>query len=238
MTISRLITLVGSSARCKLRLQHSSAGASGLRLALVGGRTVGRGFVGPRSFATAGEGLALRRLENDQNLRLGRFHLRVNYTSDVMQINRSEAPASTPGQLEIELAPADEPPDFAESPLVDVANQGLVEDECAAIERERRKLAAERHAVPHERERALDAREAKFAEAQARLASEWEHLHVDRAAYDALAADLRVDKRIRRHGSDAWPRIPSRWSANASSWPTGTPSSRKSSSGCPTNGSD
>ncbi len=36
----------------------------------------------------------------------------------------------------------------------------------------------------------MDAREAKFAEAQARLASEWEHLHVDRAAYDALAADF------------------------------------------------
>jgi anti-anti-sigma regulatory factor len=189
MTVSRLITLVGSSARCKLRLQHSSVARVDCGLLwLVDGLWVvdlsGRGHSRLR-----GKVLRCARLENDQNLRLGRFHLRVNYSSDVMQLNQSEEPASIPGQLEIQLAPADEPADPPRSARVEVANQGLVEDEHAAIQRERRKLMAERHAA-HERERALDAREVKFAEAQARLASEWEHLHVDRAAYDALAADF------------------------------------------------
>ncbi len=53
----------------------------------------------------------------------------------------------------------------------------------------------------------MDARETKFAEAQARLASEWEHLHVDRAAYDALAADFarrqeELAARLRRLAED------------------------------------
>ena len=55
--------------------------------------------------------------------------------------------------------------------------------------RERRKLAAQQEAIAA-RERAVDVAEAKLKEAQGRLASEWEHLHVDRAAYEALAADL------------------------------------------------
>ncbi len=207
MTISRLITLVGSSARCKLRLQHASVArvdcglvwlSDGLWVVDLSGRGHSR---------VRGKILRCARLENDQKLRLGRFHLCVQYPSEVMSSHRPDAATSDGDQLEIELATAEEAaPQHKSSHSHDADPTPTLEDERAAVERERRKLATERHAA-HERERALDAREAKLSEAQGRLASEWEHLHVDRAAYEALATDFarrqeEMAARLRRLAED------------------------------------
>ncbi|HEV8000446.1 MAG TPA: FHA domain-containing protein [Planctomycetaceae bacterium] len=208
MTITRLITLVGSSPRCKLRLQHPSVAkvdcsllwlADGLWIVDLSGRGHSR---------LRGKILRCARLENEQTLRLGRFHLRVHYLSGAMPsappqgaiglpipvTSRGTSPRSSGEDgLDIILAPATDegnpdarknarlkPGEPAQSPADEVAE---------SLMRERRQLATDREAADA-RERALDAREAKLSEAQGRLASAWEHLHVDRAAYEALAADL------------------------------------------------
>jgi FHA domain len=194
MTISRLITLVGSSPRCKLRLQHPSVAKVDCSLLwLADGLWVvdlsGRGHVRLR-----GKVLRCARLENEQTLRLGRFHLKVHYLSGTLPVaspHESGSSLQIPG-LGRETAPTlsgsdeDEPPSQESAATL---GHSPGNEDSAATARERHKLAAERKAVKA-RERALDAREAKLSEAQGRLASEWEHLHVDRAAYEALAADL------------------------------------------------
>jgi anti-anti-sigma regulatory factor len=194
MVISRLITLVGSSPRCKLRLQHPSVAKVDCSLLwLADGLWVvdlsGRGHVRLR-----GKVLRCARLENEQTLRLGRFHLRVHYLSGTLPVT---SPHESGGSLRIpglsrETAPPLSGSAEEELPSLEGAatlGQSPIDENHAAAVRERHKLAAERKAVKA-RERALDAREAKLSEAQGRLASEWEHLHVDRAAYEALAADL------------------------------------------------
>jgi anti-anti-sigma regulatory factor len=209
MTITRLITLVGSSPRCKLRLQHPSVAkvdcsllwlADGLWIVDLSGRGHSR---------LRGKVLRCARLENEQALRLGRFHLRVHYSSGTMPIATTQAPGGS-GQISRSIAESSKAPSSEHEPDAVLTpergdeeaarrenatpgdptpDHGPIEDERATLLRERRKLTAQRR-VADVREQALDAREAKLSEAQARLASEWEHLHVDRAAYEALAADF------------------------------------------------
>src|SRR5580704_8542785 len=83
MPITRLMTLVGSSPRCKLRLQHASVAKVECSLLwLSDGLWVvdlsGRGHARVR-----GKILRCARLENEQILRLGRFHVRVRYRSSI-----------------------------------------------------------------------------------------------------------------------------------------------------------
>jgi anti-anti-sigma regulatory factor len=220
MTVTRLITLVGSSPRCKLRLQHPSVAKVDCSLLwLVDGLWVvdlsGRGHSRVR-----GKPLRCARLENDQTLRLGRFHLRVHYSSGTTAIARPDEasgsvkiPASSwttaddvpaeelPAEEELQIGPdptvADDeqtPPAHAHSvssaqDQKTTQDRKTIDEERAALLQERRNCTARRHAADT-RERELNVRELKLSEAQGRLASEWEHLHVDRAAYDALAADL------------------------------------------------
>ncbi len=200
MTISRLITLVGSSPRCKLRLQHPSVAkvdcsllwrADGLWVVDLSGRGHSR---------LRGKVLRCARLENEQTLRLGRFHLRVHYLSGSMPVATSQDAGSVPpisrvirqtveqpsgdDGFEVELAPAMGDPES--TPREMASPEGETRESLA---RDRKKIVAAREAVTA-REQAIVVREAKLKEAQGRLASEWEHLHVDRAAYEALAADL------------------------------------------------
>jgi anti-anti-sigma regulatory factor len=204
MTVSRLITLVGSSPRCKLRLQHSSVAKVDCSLLwLVDGLWVvdlsGRGHSRLR-----GKVLRCARLENEQTLRLGRFHLRVHYLSGVMPIAersssgsaslsksilKSRGASSNEDEMDVILSPAEGGDEEITSGDATAPDRVMIQAERASLSQERRNLAAQREAADA-REQALDAREAKLSDAQARLASEWEHLHVDRAAYDALAADL------------------------------------------------
>ncbi|HET6323946.1 MAG TPA: FHA domain-containing protein [Planctomycetaceae bacterium] len=207
MTITRLITLVGSSPRCKLRLQHPSVAkvdcsllwrADGLWVVDLSGRGHSR---------LRGKVLRCARLENEQTLRLGRFHLKVHYLSGSMPVapsqdaggvqpisRSSRKTAKEPsGQdsFDVVLAPAtgDPEPPSREIASAEPFGSSATDESRASLARDRKKLAAAREAVTA-REQALEAREAKLKEAQGRLASEWEHLHVDRAAYEALAADL------------------------------------------------
>jgi anti-anti-sigma regulatory factor len=208
MTITRLITLVGSSPRCKLRLQHSSVAKVDCSLLW---RTDGLWIVdlcGRGHSRLRGKVLRCARLENEQTLRLGRFHLRVHYSTgavptgspDTRGSRHSQSTLKNPralandGAPEVVLATAeagDQVPGFAENSLSETAtvDSTNVADQHASPAAEFQNLEARRQAAD-ERERALDARESKLREAQSRLASEWEQLHVDRAAYDALAADF------------------------------------------------
>ena len=209
MTISRLITLVGSSPRCKLRLQHPSVAKVDCSLLwLADGMWVvdlsGRGHSRLR-----GKVLRCARLENDQTLRLGRFHLRVHYLSGAFPSAPSQGdietlPVSLTSRLATPQSSGEDDLDVIPAPATDEGSQDAgknarlkpaeparssADDIAESLMRERRQLAADREAADA-RERALDVREAKLSEAQGRLASAWEHLHVDRAAYEALAADL------------------------------------------------
>ncbi|HEV8068227.1 MAG TPA: FHA domain-containing protein [Planctomycetaceae bacterium] len=204
MTITRLITLVGSSPRCKLRLQHSSVAKVDCSLLwLVDGLWIvdvsGRGHSRLR-----GKVLRCARLENEQTLRLGRFHLRVHYLSGAMpttspsssgpaqfskSILKSRIASSNDDEMEVILSPAEGGDDEIATADAAAHDRATIEAERTSLMQERRNLAAQRQAADA-REQSLDGRESKLSEAQARLASEWEHLHVDRAAYDALAADL------------------------------------------------
>jgi anti-anti-sigma regulatory factor len=199
MPITRLMTLVGSSPRCKLRLQHASVAKVECSLLwLSDGLWVvdlsGRGHARVR-----GKILRCARLENEQILRLGRFHLRVRYRSSAI------APLAEPEVETVTITGSGWPPQ-KESSLGNVleADSLLAADEGAAAPTDaessnaippedehaaRRGLAARRKAADA-RERLLASRENKLSEAQMRLASEWEQLHVDRAAYEALFADL------------------------------------------------
>jgi anti-anti-sigma regulatory factor len=226
MMISRLITLVGSSPRCKLRLQHSTVAKVDCSLLwLADGLWVvdlcGRGH--PR---LRGKVLRCARLENDQTLRIGRFHLRIHYLSGVMPIPSSQGtsgpitlsrpfgersnPPANDGDLDVQLLAADE----AEASIPSEGGEATPSPEAptpvmerATLVAERRKLVARRQEADA-REKSLDAREAKLSDAQARLASEWEQLHVDRAAYDAMSSDLTrkqddLSARLRRLAEDA-----------------------------------
>jgi anti-anti-sigma regulatory factor len=210
MTIARPITLVGSSPRCKLRLQHTSVAKVDCSLLwLPDGLWVvdlsGRGHSRLR-----GKVLRCARLENEQTLRLGRFHLRVHYSSmgtismppavgatpRSSQISKP-APMSPREKLEDELpmivveGMSEEEPSPSRKPflLKTPVGSGTIEDERMSLMRERQEIAEQRQ-IADARERALQAREIKLSEAQGRLASEWEHLHVDRAAHEAMVADL------------------------------------------------
>jgi len=217
MTITRLITLVGSSPRCKLRLQHSSVAkvdcsllwlADGLWIVDLSGRGHSR---------LRGKVLRCARLENEQTLRLGRFHLRIHYLSGAVPIAgpspggpvhlsksilKNPIASSDEDEMDVILSPAE----GGDEEIAAAPDTATVDAERASLVQERRNLAARRRAADA-REESLDAREAKLSEAQSRLASEWEHLHVDRAAYDALAADLfrrqeELAARLRRLAED------------------------------------
>jgi anti-anti-sigma regulatory factor len=202
MPITRLMTLVGSSPRCKLRLQHASVAKVECSLLwLSDGLWVvdlsGRGHARLR-----GKILRCARLENEQILRLGRFHLRVRYRSS------ATAPIAEPAVESVNItgsgwtplktsSPADEMEDGSALALnegaasVDAESSDTLgpENERARWLAESRGLAALRKAADA-RERSLTSREKKLTDAHVRLASEWEQLHVDRAAYETLFADL------------------------------------------------
>jgi hypothetical protein len=200
MTISRLITLVGSSPRCKLRLQHPSVArvdcsllwlSDGLWIVDVSGRGHSR---------LRGKVLRCARLENEQTLRLGRFHLRVRYVSGLAtgasrgmgssRPSREGSPESlTDGEATVVLEPAGETEAQKGVEVTSSAGEAAPASSDAEHAALLQGLAARREAADA-RDEALDAREQKLTQAQGRLASEWEQLHVDRAAYDALAADF------------------------------------------------
>jgi hypothetical protein len=215
MMVTRLITLVGSSPRCKLRLQHKSVArvdcsllwlADGLWVVDLSGRGHSR---------LRGKVLRCARLENEQTLRLGRFHLRVHYlsgTTSIVAPSQSGQPvriarpvhdAGSGEDQDVVLSTADAEDAEGLARRVSTSDPGA---EAVAIDEERRMLAEQREAADA-RDRALDARELKLSEAQSRLASEWEHLHVDRAAYEAMASDLarrqeELAARLRRLAED------------------------------------
>jgi anti-anti-sigma regulatory factor len=223
MTVTRLITLVGSSARCKLRLQHPSVAKVDCSLVWLPDGLWVMDLSGRGHSRLRGKVLRCARLENEQTLRLGRFHLRVHYLSGMMSLpaaqslgpaflagsNQNPSPAAGDDELPVaRTTPADGQLD---RPEIAGANQfsgdSPSEAEREALASERQPLAALRQAS-EARERALDAREAKLSEAQGRLASEWEQLHVDRAAYEALAVDFarrqeEFAARLRRFAEDS-----------------------------------
>jgi anti-anti-sigma regulatory factor len=97
--------------------------------------------------------------------------------------------SSNEDEMDVVLSPAEGGDEAIDPSDATAHDRSSIEAERAWLMQERRNLTAQRQAADA-REQALDGREAKLSEAQVRLASEWEHLHVDRAAYDALAADL------------------------------------------------
>ena len=228
MAIQRLITLVGSSPRCKLRLQHSSVAKVDCSLLWLSDGLWVVDLCGRGHSRLRGKVLRCARLENEQTLRLGRFHLRVHYLSGMIPLAPSEhlsGPAkiarsisesrrapSDENQLDVVLSASEEANEAAVPEAVAAGGATAIEGASAeelraALLQEHRRIAAQREAADA-RDRALDARELKLSEAQSRLASEWEHLHVDRAAYDAMAADLvrkqeELASRLRRLAEDS-----------------------------------
>lgn len=175
-TISRPITLVGTSSSCKLRLADKSVSTIHCSLLWLRDGLWVVDLAGKGGTSVQGKTVRCTKLADGHRLRVGKFTLRVQYPGEPeTHRRRAEIGQETTG-LEAERA--------------------SVEAELAALAADRSELEAERERLTtqqqslEDRLQPLEARETKLGEAQVRLAAEWERLHADRAAITAVGDDL------------------------------------------------
>jgi pSer/pThr/pTyr-binding forkhead associated (FHA) protein len=171
-TISRPITLVGSAAPCKLRLGDPSVSSIHCSLLWLPDGLWAVDLAGKGGTSVHGKTIRCAKIAEGEKLRIGKFTLRVNYP------NAPEAHRRRP-KLRSVLSGTDSSNGGSKS----------LAAERAELEGQRQLLVLQQQAAT-ERGRTLDERESKLAEAQMRLAAEWEQYHAERAALVQYGEDL------------------------------------------------
>jgi pSer/pThr/pTyr-binding forkhead associated (FHA) protein len=178
-TISRPITLVGSAAPCKLRLGDPSVSSIHCSLLWLPDGLWAIDLAGKGGTSVQGKVVRCAKIAEGEKLRIGKFTLRVHYPNAPEAHRRRPKLRSRSNGNEAS----------------DVGGQSL-EAQRAALIAERAQLDAQREALAlqqvalAEREQMLEGRESKFAEAQMRLAAEWEQYHAERAALVKYGEEL------------------------------------------------
>lgn len=170
-TISRPITLVGSAAPCKLRLGDPSVSSIHCSLLWLPDGLWAIDLAGKGGTSVQGKVVRCAKIAEGEKLRVGKFTLRVHYPNAPEAHRRRPKLRSVSNQIERESG--------GES----------LEAERTALAAERAELDALKEALD-ERQQMLDGRESKLAEAQMRLAAEWEQYHAERAALVKYGEDL------------------------------------------------
>lgn len=174
--LRRLITLVGRSSRCKLRLDDPGVSSihgslvlapDGLWIADLAGE--GGVFVGPKR-------IRYGKIQDGQSFRIGRFVMRARYRGKTFS-SATELRGADPG-------------DFADAPEEPAPRTAKSGDD----PRPRQEVANSHQQNLNTRLQQLESREAKFGEAQQRLASEWDRIHSDRTALT-----VRGDEVLQQH---------------------------------------
>jgi pSer/pThr/pTyr-binding forkhead associated (FHA) protein len=171
-TISRPITLVGSASPCKLRLGDPSVSSIHCSLLWLPDGLWAIDLAGKGGTSVQGKVVRCAKIAEGEKLRVGKFTLRVHYPN---------APEAHRRRPKLRSRSNGNEPSAAASASLDA--------ERAALALERAELDAQRQSLI-EREQMLEGRESKFAEAQIRLAAEWEQYHAERAALVKYGEEL------------------------------------------------
>jgi pSer/pThr/pTyr-binding forkhead associated (FHA) protein/anti-anti-sigma regulatory factor len=175
-TISRPITLVGTSPSCKLRLGDKSVSSIHCSLVWLRDGLWVVDLAGKGGTNVQGKPVRCAKLVEGDRLRIGKFLMRVHYPSEPETERRHGEVEQTPIAIEEERAGAD-------------AERAELAADRAELEAQRQALAVHRQTL-EDRLQQLESRETKLGDAQRRLASEWDRLHADRAALSAIGEDL------------------------------------------------
>jgi pSer/pThr/pTyr-binding forkhead associated (FHA) protein/anti-anti-sigma regulatory factor len=168
-TISRPITLVGTSPACKLRLGDNSVSTIHCSLLWLRDGLWVIDLAGKGGTSVQGKAVRCAKLCEGDRLRIGKFSLRVHYPGEPVTQRRRAEISQEPIDLEVE--------------------RDALAGERADLQAQRDGMAAQRQ-VLDDRMQQLEARETKLGEAQQRLAAEWDRFHADRAALTAFGADF------------------------------------------------
>jgi pSer/pThr/pTyr-binding forkhead associated (FHA) protein/anti-anti-sigma regulatory factor len=182
-TISRPITLVGSSPSCKLRLGDKSVSSIHCSLLWLRDGLWVVDLAGKGGTNVQGKTVRCAKLAEGERLRVGKFLLRVHYPGEPAANRRSAEVEQESTGIEEEYAVTEQTHTGLEAERAGLAA------ERAELEAQRQGLAVQRQTL-EDRLQQLESREAKLGEAQHRLASEWDRLHADRAAVSAIGEDL------------------------------------------------
>jgi pSer/pThr/pTyr-binding forkhead associated (FHA) protein/anti-anti-sigma regulatory factor len=180
-TISRPITLIGSSPVCKLRLGDKSV--SSIHCSLVWQRD-GLWVVdlaGKGGTSVQGKPVRCAKLVEGDRLRIGKFLMRVHYPGE----SATGEPETDRPHVDVELKSAD----IDEERTAGEGQRAELDADRAELEAQRQALVAHRQAL-EDRLQQIESRETKMGEAQRRLADEWDRLHADRETLSALGEDL------------------------------------------------
>lgn len=182
-TVSRPITLVGTSAACKLRLGDSSVSSIHCSLLWLPDGLWVVDLAGKGGTSLQGKNVRCAKLAEGDKLRVGKFMLRVHYPGEP-EAHRRHAKS---GVEPLRLPTAGTDPEIPTARLE--AERASMAADRADLELKREGIELQRQAN-EERQQLLEGREMKLSEAQMRLAAEWDRLHADRSGMAAVDADL------------------------------------------------
>jgi len=186
-TISRVVTLVGSSSRCQLRLHHKSVSTVHCSLLWLRDGLWVVNLAGKGGTRVRGKPVQCAKLADGQRLRIGQFSMRVRYSGAL--VTRID-PAAVPANAEYSAAQSEQ------RPITVGGEGGDKKGDSAQFAVEREALAAERADLAAQRQsldsriKQVESREAKLGEAQQRLAAEWDAVHAERDALATLGENV------------------------------------------------
>jgi anti-sigma B factor antagonist len=207
MTITRPITLVGSSARCKLRLQDKTVSSVHCSLVWLTDGLWVVDLAGKGGTRVRNKSVRCAKLADGQRFRVGAFLMRVRSSGEMafhggetdngrsmVSPQFSSSPKASPegaGDRVGELVRSDLDPSWSIDEL-DIGRLSSREpvqadDQAGDVDDEEGEGAAEGLKAERDpRLQQIEMRETKLGEAQQRLAAEWDRLHGDRAALASI----------------------------------------------------